>query len=370
MKNLNGDKSISRRGALKVLIVPLAGLAAPKLLSACSDDGESQADDSEGNTDAHGVDASAPDSRDANVQGSIDAGRNALDASADGPRDASASQVDANVPWATGGTKSMKGGYPDPFITSAGTACVLTKSMILGPCYATTVEREDISEGVPGLPMRLSFLVVRANGCTPVAGATVDIWHTGNAGVYSEFAPGTACNPGSEDQTTAKFCRGVRTTDANGRVDFSTVVPGWYTGRAVHVHFTVRVGGEEYLTSQLFFEDSLLDEVEQQPDYKARGARNTRNTQDGILPANDKASYILNTEKRMDGALHAWKVLALRSSLGEELPAAEGMIPVFPGDGGFPIGSFPGGPLPEGGFPFGSFPGAPPSGSPGPDGGR
>lgn len=382
MKSLDGDGSISRRGALRVFLVPLTALAVPKLLSACSnDDDDARSAASAMSPDAaRGVVANTQDSPDASVQGTIDAGsRSSMDAGDDGSLDARTSSVDASVPWASGGTKSMKGGYPDPFATRPGTACVLTKSMILGPCYQATVEREDISEGVAGVPMRLSLLVLRANGCAPVAGATVDIWHTSNAGVYSEFAAGSACNPGTEDLTAPKFCRGVQTTDANGRVDFSTVVPGWYTGRAVHVHFTARVNGEEYLTSQFFFEDSLLDEIEQQPDYKARGTRNTRNTQDGILPTDDPSPYVLNTEKRSDGALHAWKVLVLRSSLSDELPAAQGqMMPNFPGDGGFPSG-FPGGAFPEGGFPGGppgagfpggSFPAAPPSASPGLDAGE
>jgi protocatechuate 3,4-dioxygenase beta subunit len=236
----------------------------------------------------------------------------------------------------------MRGDYPDPFATSPGTACTLTKSMILGPCYANTLEREDISEGAAGVPMRLSFLVVRADGCTPVAEAEVDVWHAGVEGVYSEFGPGTTCNPGTHDVTAQQFCRGMRKTNASGRVDFSSVVPGCYRGRATHMHFTVRVNGEEYVTSQLFFDDALLDEIEREPDYDARGTRDTRNTQDFILPQDGMSQYILGHAKRPDGALHAWKVLVLRSSLDEELPAAGG-------GGGGPGGGFPS--LPDGGFP-------------------
>jgi protocatechuate 3,4-dioxygenase beta subunit len=216
---------------------------------------------------------------------------------------------------------------------------------VLGPCYATTLEREDISEGVPGVPMRLSLLVVRAAGCTPVAGASVDIWHTSAVGVYSEFGPDTACNPGTDDQTALKFCRGVQMTNASGRVDFSTIVPGWYRGRAVHVHFTVRLNEQEFVTGQLFLDDALLDEIEQQLDYQARGTRDTRNAQDLVLPASDPSPYIVNTAKRVDGTLHAWKVIGIRSSLSEDLPSAGGGIGM-PGEGGIPDGPFP-----DGGFP-------------------
>jgi protocatechuate 3,4-dioxygenase beta subunit len=260
MAPANGDEAVSRRGALKLLVLPVAALTAQKLLAACADEESNSVTDAD--TEPV-VDASAPES-DASVP---DSGETIEGEASD-------------IPWASGGTKAMQGGYPDPFAAGmVGTSCALTKAMILGPCYADALEREDISEGALGVPMRLSLLVVRADGCAPVAGATVDLWHASAAGVYSEFGPGTTCNPGSDDLVELKFCRGVQKTDAKGRVDFSSVVPGWYGGRAVHLHFTVRVDGDEYLTSQLFFDDALLDDIEQQADYEARGKRDTRNTQ-------------------------------------------------------------------------------------------
>ena len=193
-----------------------------------------------------------------------------------------------NVPWAMGGTKAMKGGYPDPFSAAgAGTMCELYPSMTLGPCYAQgPVSREDISDGTPGLPVRLSFLVVRATGgCAVVPNAEVDIWHTSAAGVYSTFASGI-CNPTRAAQPagpTAKYCRGTRVTDASGRADFNTVFPGHYPGRSIHIHFTVRINGRAYQTSQLFFDDKLSDEIMLTRDYTGRGRRNTTNATDNIL---------------------------------------------------------------------------------------
>jgi protocatechuate 3,4-dioxygenase beta subunit len=110
-----------------------------------------------------------------------------------------------------------------------------------------------------------------------------------------------------------RFCRGTQTTDAKGRVDFSTIFPGWYTGRSIHIHFTVRVGGKEYITSQLFFDDMLTEEILLQPDYKARGKRDTTNKTDNILNGKKVADYVFSTAKRQDGAMHAWKVLSLKS---------------------------------------------------------
>ena len=332
------DNPVSRRGAIKMLLAtPLAALATQRLLVGCADDEDG------------GPAETSPEH--ASTQGSADVSRTSdADEAPDTGSGAGEAVDTTGIPWSSGGTQAMRGDYPDPFGTDAGVACVLTKAMTLGPCYADTLAREDISEGMPGVPMRLSLQIVREDGCVPVSGATVDVWHTKAEGVYSEFGSNSACNPGAEDLTAVGFCRGVQTTDDEGKVHFSSIVPGWYGGRAVHVHFTVRVDGEEYLTSQLFFDDALLDEIEQQVDYEARGARDTRNREDSILPVDEQVLYLLNTAKRADGALHAWKVIALRSSLDEELPSAGGMIgmggPGFPDlDGGIP-GGFPGRPQP------------------------
>lgn len=328
------DDGISRRDALRSFLVPIAGVALHRLISGCA---PSAGGDEPAESTALADEAAPVPSR-------------------------------SDILWASGGTKSMKGGYPDPFATATGAACVLTPAMMLGPCYGPTLEREDISDGVVGVPLRLSFLVVKADGCTPVKGATVDIWHTGANGLYSTFAAGSFCNPSTADLSSERYCRGVQTSDAQGRLNFNTVVPGWYNGRAVHIHFTVRVDGKEYLTSQLFLDDALLDEIEKQTDYVAHGARNTRNDQDGILPKEGREPFMLETAKRADGALHAWKVLVLRNALDEELPSVGGEMPgngAFPSpDGGLPPG-FPGGAFPGGGFPgFPSMDGGVPPGLP------
>lgn len=220
----------------------------------------------------------------------------------------------ANVMWATGGTAKMAMSYPDPFEMGVGTTCKLYPSQTLGPCYADKpMIRTDISDGLDGLPMRLSFLVVGADGCTPVPNATVDIWHSGSQGIYSAYATGTTCNPGMENVMSDMFCRGVQTTTENGRVNFATVFPGWYRGRTLHIHFTIRVNGNEEVTSQLYFEDKLVDEILAQGIYKARGMRDTTNTRDGIFSSGNAtpAQVILEHAKRPDGILHAWKVLSI-----------------------------------------------------------
>jgi protocatechuate 3,4-dioxygenase beta subunit len=172
--------------------------------------------------------------------------------------------------------------------------------------------RQDISDGMPGLPVRLSLLVVRG-GCMPVADADVDIWHSGFDGVYSDYATHTICNPGTMSTQGKMFGRGVQRTNAMGRVDFNTIFPGWYRGRTIHIHFTVNVGGRATVTSQLYFEDALADEIVTQGDYSARGQRDTKNSADGVFRSGGATpeQIVMLTAKRPDGVLHAWKVLSI-----------------------------------------------------------
>lgn len=262
--------------------------------------------------------------------------------------------------WARGGTATLANGdYPNPFQGSSAGSCALTCRETLGPCYASTLERRDISEGYPGLPVRLS-LRVTDESCAPVAGATVDIWHTRNTGTYSGsdtglgldgqplmFGPppgavppagaaapappaGTAppgappagaafsCSLGDADAEAHRFFRGTQTTDASGRVDFDTCYPGWYTGRALHIHFIVRLSdGREAVTSQLYFAEELTREIcAAHPDYMAAGQPDTTNSSDGLFSGED---HVLETQRQPDGVLLAYKTLVVRSSLDAEL---------------------------------------------------
>ena len=209
----------------------------------------------------------------------------------------------------------MQEDYPDPFAAGAsGMMCVLYPTQTIGPCYAAMpAVRADISDGSVGLPVRLSLLVVRSDGCTPVPDASIDIWHSGSDGIYSAFATGTICNPSTQDVRGDTFCRGVQTTDANGRVDFSTIFPGWYAGRAVHIHFTIRLNGRESVTSQLYFEEALTEEILAQGEYKARGKPSTTNSTDFLFRSGGATpeQVVFSTAKRPDGVLHAWKVLSI-----------------------------------------------------------
>ncbi|WP_329265621.1 intradiol ring-cleavage dioxygenase [Streptomyces pseudovenezuelae] len=197
----------------------------------------------------------------------------------------------------TGGTVAAGGlavtGYQSAFADTTGTteatatasatatdACMtLMSSVTEGPYYLDgALVRKDITEGKSGVPLTLRLTVVDAtDGCTPVKGAAVEIWHCDAWGYYSGY---TTANPGgsapaeSEDGSTANdatYLRGYQIANANGVVKFETIFPGWYTPRTCHIHVKVHTGGEKEdgtyeggkvnYTGQLFFDDTIAEEI-------------------------------------------------------------------------------------------------------------
>jgi protocatechuate 3,4-dioxygenase beta subunit len=218
--------------------------------------------------------------------------------------------------WASGGTGAMtdKATYPDPF-TDAGTGCVVVGPPTQGPCTTDSdLDREDISEGWAGLPVRLALKVVDAS-CSPVVGAVVKVWSTNREGVYSGDTPNPGqCSENNQAYVAADFFRGVRTTDDKGVVYFDTCFPGWYRGRAIHIHFQVKSGTTSYKVSQLFFpSDVIADIFANHVDYKEFGQPDTSNTSDGIARSLDLDAVTLKVAKMTDGAMLASKVVTVRS---------------------------------------------------------
>jgi protocatechuate 3,4-dioxygenase beta subunit len=118
---------------------------------------------------------------------------------------------------------------------------------------------------------------VAGASCTPLRGAEVEIWHCDAAGVYS------AVTDPSFNTTGQNWLRGSQVTNAAGMATFTTIYPGWYGGRAVHIHFKVHPSASTVFTSQLFFDDAVSDDVFAQTAYAVHGARDTRNENDSIF---------------------------------------------------------------------------------------
>ena len=209
-----------------------------------------------------------------------------------------------------GGASLIAGGVPlfaRAATRTSSLACVARPQQIEGPYFVDAkLNRSDIrtdprtrlvSEGVP---LYLKFVVSRTegSGCLPLAGAHVDVWHCDADGLYSDTDDFQA------DTRGFRFLRGYQTTDRNGAANFTTIFPGWYPGRAVHIHFKVRLGaqgkgaGGREFTSQIYFDDALTDVIHAEPPYSKRGPRKVRNNRDVVSLIGGRKLVLPLTEYR------------------------------------------------------------------------
>lgn len=187
-----------------------------------------------------------------------------------------------------------------PTATPAATAvCVVRPEMTVGPYFVDEkLNRSDIRSDPSNntvksgaeLQLTLRVYTVSNNSCTPLVGAFVDIWHCDAAGLYSDVA--------QEGTSGQKFLRGYQTTDANGVATFITLYPGWYTSRAVHIHFKIRDAlttdpTNYHFISQFFFNEDMTTLVHAQSPYASKGTRNTLNSTDNIYTNNGGSQMLL-----------------------------------------------------------------------------
>lgn len=172
---------------------------------------------------------------------------------------------------------------------STASPCVVLPEMTEGPFYVDSrLHRSDIrapeanGTPTPGSLLQLGFRISVIDGgrCVPLPDAVVDVWHCDARGRYS----GVRDRSGNTE--SEMFLRGFQVTDVAGSAHFTTIYPGWYRGRAVHIHFKIRsaVTAEKgyAFASQLFFDDGLSDKVHRGAPYAANGVRDRRNKDDGI----------------------------------------------------------------------------------------
>lgn len=255
--------------------------------------------------------------------------------------------------WATGGTTRITPAVRaiNPFL-DAMAACRLSCEATIGPCHTLSPERSDISDGWDGLPMHLQLRIVDTR-CQPVEGAIVEVWHTDHGGGYSGRIA-AMCNRDAADRER-QFFRGWQRTGRDGVARFDSCFPGWYRGRANHVHLRVMKGdydpsdsAQAWATTQLLFADELNHGIfGGVPLYRDRGQPDTPLDADGVIGQEpDKSPYLFEV-RNVGGVMLASKTLALRDRLDEPVCQARGMRP-------------PGGPRGVGG----------PGGPGGPGGGR
>jgi protocatechuate 3,4-dioxygenase beta subunit len=189
-------------------------------------------------------------------------------------------------------TAASSGTTPPTTARASQVGCVLTPEATEGPFYLDLDKvRRDITEGRDGAPVALTISVVDATTCRPIKDAAVDIWHCDALGLYSGFdqAPGE------------QFLRGTQLTATDGRATFDTIYPGWYQGRAVHIHMKVHNGGNVVHTGQLFFDDAQTDAVFKRSPYNSKGAPDTPNSSDSIYRDAGAASAIVDLTSKADG---------------------------------------------------------------------
>ena len=171
-------------------------------------------------------------------------------------------------------------------------SCTVTPEQTEGPYYFDPeAVRSDIREERPGTVLKLALRVRSAGECEPIPNAVVDLWHADAGGVYSGF-------DGGEGE---RFLRGTQVTNKDGIAEFTTIYPGFYQGRTVHIHAKVHMDNTSVLTTQLYFADDVSDEVHAKAPYSDRGERDQRNDTDGIY---DEAGQ-LTLEADGDGWLGA-----------------------------------------------------------------
>jgi hypothetical protein len=147
-----------------------------------------------------------------------------------------------------------------------------------------------VRAGQAGAPLALDLYVYRSDdSCEPEQGAVVDIWHCNASGLYSDEAAN-----GTTGQT---WLRGYQETDAAGHVQFTTIYPGWYSGRTVHIHVRVRTfsgSSTTYnFTTQIFFSEENSAAVFATSPYNSRSGRDTTNDEDMIYQQEVQAGNVL-----------------------------------------------------------------------------
>jgi protocatechuate 3,4-dioxygenase beta subunit len=158
---------------------------------------------------------------------------------------------------------------------SANGACAVSPNETAGPFPSLSdMIRSDIREGKAGAVLTLTIKVVNANtACSAVAGAAVEIWQCDAAGNYSQYG----------SQAGQTYLRGIQVTNTNGEATFTTIYPGWYQGRATHIHIEVTIAGVSRKVTQIAFPESLNAAVYATGVYASRGSNPTSNSSDGIF---------------------------------------------------------------------------------------
>ena len=245
--------------------------------------------------------------------------------------------------------------------------------------------RSNITESEPGVSVTWDLQFIDVNTCEPIENLTSDIWHCNATGVYAGVVATGNGDSTDESNIDKTFLRGLQTTDSDGVVQYESIFPGYYSGRATHVHVETHLngtvlpngtytGGSIAHIGQFFFDQDLITEVNTLSPYSDNTNTITTNADDRVVQGeldNDSdpfLNYVLLGDSVSDG-LFMWVTLyvdtsaSYTSSPASEL-TADGGVAVSGGTSSGPSGSESGGLGGNGTMPSGASPsGAVPSGS-------
>ncbi|KAI5803943.1 Intradiol ring-cleavage dioxygenase, partial [Geopyxis carbonaria] len=183
--------------------------------------------------------------------------------------------------------------------------CILTPEVTVGPYYVQEeLIRKDIREGQDGIDLLLDLQFVDVNTCEPVPRAMIDVWHCNTTGSYSGFEV--------EQTADESFNRGLQPTDEHGIMHILTNFPGWYQGRATHIHIAAHinghinkknrtyVGGTTTHIGQVFFPETMLEAIAEFPPYNTNEVTRLLNAEDGIF-GQENTGYNAVSEVRQLG---------------------------------------------------------------------
>nr|WP_068893195.1 intradiol ring-cleavage dioxygenase [Pedobacter panaciterrae] len=168
---------------------------------------------------------------------------------------------------------------------TGGNTCTEAPSETEGPFPTKTPSgyvRSDITDGRSGYKLTAKITITNSNNnCVPIAGALVDIWHCDAEGNYSEYG-GSGMQ--STNYQSVHFLRGRQITDADGLVTFTSIFPGWYTGRATHIHVHVyNAAGNSLKVTQIAFPEGSGTALAIVNGYKKGMSGYTYNANDNVF---------------------------------------------------------------------------------------
>jgi protocatechuate 3,4-dioxygenase beta subunit len=184
---------------------------------------------------------------------------------------------------------------PESELFSKNPTCILNPEGEVGPFWVKgELDRSDIRDGQPGIPLILDGQFIDINTCEPIKDLWWDVWSCNSTGVYSGVQSSMNGNGNDTSNLDKTFSRGIQKTDADGVAQFKTMFPGHYSGRATHIHVIAHTqahklanntitGGHISHIGQLFFDQDLITKVEATYPYNTNTVSITKNINDHVV---------------------------------------------------------------------------------------